>query len=78
MGLVPGVLALNALFAAVGYCALAAPLARRGLRERASWAGLALLVGAGLDERAAKRDVQALHDGRVLVLVRSDESGQAS
>jgi hypothetical protein len=29
----------------------------------------ALLVDAGLDEEEAERDVQALHDGRVLVLV---------
>jgi hypothetical protein len=48
MGLVGGVLVLNAIFAAVGYCALAAPLAGRGLREHASYAGLALLLGAGL------------------------------
>jgi hypothetical protein len=30
------------------------------------------LVEAGLDERSAARDVEALHRGRVLVLVRSD------
>jgi hypothetical protein len=38
---------------------------------------VALLVEAGLDALAAKRDVQALHDGRVLVLVRSDEPVQS-
>ena len=31
-----------------------------------------LLVEAGLDEDAAERDVRALHEGRVLVLVRGD------
>lgn len=33
-----------------------------------------LLVDAGLDQDAAERDVEALHDGRVLVLVRGDEA----
>ena len=36
-----------------------------------------LLVDAGLDEDAAMRDVDALHDGRALVLVRGDETAQA-
>jgi hypothetical protein len=36
-----------------------------------------LLVDAGLDEDAAERDVQALHAGRALVLVRGDEAVQA-
>ena len=31
-----------------------------------------MLVDAGLDEAAAKADVRALHEGRVLVLVQSD------
>jgi hypothetical protein len=31
----------------------------------------ALLMDAGLDEQAAERDVQALHDGRVLVVHRT-------
>jgi hypothetical protein len=31
-----------------------------------------MLVEAGLDEDAAKTDVKALHEGRVLVLVRTD------
>jgi hypothetical protein len=48
MGLVAGVAALNALFVAAGYCALAAPLAGRSLAGRAAFAGLALLVGAAL------------------------------
>jgi hypothetical protein len=48
MGLVAGVVALNVLFAAAGYCALAAPLAGRRLRTRAAYAGLALLLGAAL------------------------------
>src|SRR5215218_7839273 len=34
---------------------------------------IGLLVEAGLDEDAARRDVHALHDGRVLVLVRGGE-----
>jgi len=38
--------------------------AHRGLKR--------LLLEAGLDEAAADADVSALHDGRVLVLVRSD------
>src|SRR4051794_23853963 len=38
---------------------------------------LALLISSGLDEHAAERDVQALHDGRALVLVRGDEAVQA-
>ena len=48
MGLVAGVLALNAAFLAVGYAVLAAALAGLPLRARASYAGLALLVGAAL------------------------------
>jgi hypothetical protein len=36
-----------------------------------------LLVDAGLDEDAAERDVQALHDGHALVLVRGDETEAA-
>jgi hypothetical protein len=32
----------------------------------------AMLIGAGLDEAAAESDVEALHRGRVLVLVRGD------
>jgi hypothetical protein len=48
MGLVAGVAALNALFVAAGYCALAAPLAGRSIAGRAAFAGLALLVGAAL------------------------------
>jgi hypothetical protein len=36
-----------------------------------------LLVDAGLGEDAAERDVEALHDGRALVLVRGDEAMQA-
>lgn len=48
MSLVPGVLLVNALLLAVGYAVLAPFL--RGLRARsiASYAGVALLVGAGL------------------------------
>jgi hypothetical protein len=38
---------------------------------------IGLLVDAGLDEDAAERDVQALHDGRVLVLVRGDHDVEA-
>jgi hypothetical protein len=34
-----------------------------------------LLVDSGLDEDAAERDVQALHEGRALVLVRGDDAG---
>jgi hypothetical protein len=48
MGLVPGVLALNALLAATGYCALSASLATLPARAWAGYAGLALLVGAAL------------------------------
>lgn len=48
MGLVAGVVALNVLFVAAGYCALAAPLAGRSVASRAGYAGLALLVGAAL------------------------------
>jgi hypothetical protein len=36
-----------------------------------------VLVDAGLDEDAAKRDVDALHAGRALVLVRGDEAVEA-
>jgi hypothetical protein len=38
---------------------------------------IGLLVDAGLDEDAAERDVDALHDGRALVLVRGDEALEA-
>jgi hypothetical protein len=38
---------------------------------------IGLLVDAGLDEEAAKRDVEALHAGRALVLVRGDEAAEA-
>jgi hypothetical protein len=38
---------------------------------------IGLLVDAGLDEEAAKRDVEALHAGRALVLVRGDEAVEA-
>jgi hypothetical protein len=38
---------------------------------------VSLLVDAGLDEEKAKRDVDSLHDGRALVLVRSDEAVEA-
>jgi hypothetical protein len=48
MGLVGGVLALNAVFAALGYCVLAAPLSGRPWRDRATWLGLALVLGAAL------------------------------
>jgi hypothetical protein len=48
MGLVPGMLALNVLFLAAGYCVLAAPLAGLPARVWASYAGLALLLGAAL------------------------------
>jgi hypothetical protein len=44
-----------------------------GGREQARVAGhhklKALLMDAGLDDATAERDVEALHDGRVLVLV---------
>ena len=36
-----------------------------------------LLVDAGLGDDAAERDVEALHDGRTLVVVRGDETVQA-
>jgi hypothetical protein len=48
MGLIGGVLALNAVLAALGECVLAAPLAGRPLRDRLSWLGLALVLGAAL------------------------------
>jgi hypothetical protein len=48
MGLVPGVLALNVLFLAAGSCVLAASLAGSPPQRWASYAGLALLVGAAL------------------------------
>jgi hypothetical protein len=48
MGLVAGVLALNAIFVALGYCTLAAALVGRPLRAWASYAGLALLAGAAV------------------------------
>jgi hypothetical protein len=47
MGLVPGVVLLNALLLAVGYALLSPAIAGRRLREQASYAGLALLAGAG-------------------------------
>jgi hypothetical protein len=46
MGLVPGVLVLNALFVATGYCALSASLASLPARAWAGYAGLALVLGA--------------------------------
>ena len=52
-----------------------------GRRRRVQGIGhralIGLLVDAGLDENAAKRDVRALHDGRALVLVRGDDSVEA-
>jgi hypothetical protein len=36
-----------------------------------------ILVSSGLDEDAAERDVQALHEGRALLLVLGDEAVQA-
>ena len=45
---VAGVTALNVVFLVVGYCVLAAPLRELGLRARASYAGVAFMVGAGL------------------------------
>jgi hypothetical protein len=33
-----------------------------------------LLVDAGLDAQTAHADVRALHDGRVVVLIRTDRS----
>jgi hypothetical protein len=35
-----------------------------------------MLVDAGLDAETARADVQALHDGRVVVLVRTDGSAE--
>jgi hypothetical protein len=46
-GLVAGVGGLNLLLVAVGYCLLAAALTDRPLLDWASYAGVALLVGAG-------------------------------
>jgi hypothetical protein len=46
--LISSVAALNLVFLAVGYCVLAAPLAGSQALVRASYAGVALLVGAGL------------------------------
>ena len=45
--LVVGVGGLNLLFLCVGYCLLAAPLARESLAGLVSWCGVALLAGAG-------------------------------
>ena len=51
-----------------------------GGREQARVAGhhklKQLLVEAGLDEASAERDVEALHDGRVLVLVTLSTVGE--
>ena len=47
MSLILGVAAVNLLFLIAGYLLLAGPLADRPWRERISWAGLALLLGAG-------------------------------
>lgn len=47
-GVVLGVVGLNAVFAAVGYAVLAAGLKGLSPRALASWAGVALLVGAAL------------------------------
>jgi hypothetical protein len=47
MSLVGGVVAMNALFLALGYALLARPLGALDWRTRASWAGVALLLGAG-------------------------------
>jgi hypothetical protein len=47
-GVVAGVVGLNLLILAVGYCALAASLAGLSVAEWASYAGVALLTGAGL------------------------------
>jgi hypothetical protein len=47
MGLVGGVLGLNLAWLVVGGLILAGPLSVLGLRARASYAGVALLVGAG-------------------------------
>ena len=48
MGLIAGVVVLNVILAAVGYCVLAVALRGRSLATLASYAGVALLVGAGL------------------------------
>ena len=48
MGLVPGVVALNAVLAAVGFCVLYPALRGRSALTYASYAGVALLLGAGL------------------------------
>jgi hypothetical protein len=48
MGLVGGVVVLNAVLLGVGYGVLAAPLRGLGLLVRASYAGVALLVGTAL------------------------------
>jgi hypothetical protein len=48
MGLVAGVVVLNVLLAAVGYCVLAAALRGRSVLTYASYGGVALLVGTGL------------------------------
>ena len=37
-----------------------------------------MLVDAGLDEPTADADVEALHEGRVVVLVRADGTGEAA
>jgi hypothetical protein len=47
VSLVLGVGAVNLLFLVAGYLLLAGPLAGRSWRERFSWSGLALLLGAG-------------------------------
>jgi hypothetical protein len=49
----------------------------RELRDVSHRHLIRLLVDAGLDEDIAERDVQALHDGRVLVLVRGDDDVEA-
>jgi hypothetical protein len=48
MGLVAGVVVLNALLAVVGYCILAPALRGRSALTWVSYGGVALLVGAGL------------------------------
>ncbi|HYY06906.1 MAG TPA: hypothetical protein VE997_10010, partial [Candidatus Limnocylindria bacterium] len=48
MGFVPGVVALNAVLAAVGYCVLYPALRGRSAVTYASYSGIALLVGAAL------------------------------
>lgn len=45
MGLIPGVIALNAVLAAVGYALLSSMLRGRPLLDWLSWAGLALVTG---------------------------------